>query len=77
MAEIERKARKDYTCDQCSHVIPTGTIYSYGTDRSPRYDDGDNQIGIEYTSWRVHENYKVCNNNNGFIENENGEWLES
>ncbi len=76
MNEVERKARNNYTCDQCSHEIPKGTIYRYGTDRSPRYDANDNQIGITYNKWKIHSDYKVCNTNNGFKENEDGTWSE-
>jgi hypothetical protein len=64
MNEKKVKCMKDYTCDQCGQVIEKGAYSKYGTDRQPRYDCGDNQVGIDYTKWRLHLNPETCNKNN-------------
>jgi hypothetical protein len=54
------KCRKDYKCNQCESIIKKGEKALYGSERRPKYDENDNQIGIEYVSWRLHDDYNIC-----------------
>ncbi len=43
------KARKVHTCDSCKkETIRIGDIYEYESFREPRFNDRDEQVGIEY-----------------------------
>ena len=46
-------ARKDWTCHSCDNIIKKGDKYLYGEGRAPRYDEIDNQIGIQYYKYRI------------------------
>ena len=52
--EKKIKARKDHNCDVCDEeVIKKGDFYLFGSIRAAKYDGYDNQIGIDYNSWRI------------------------
>lgn len=57
------KGRKDYVCDCCNELIKKGEYSLVGKLRAPNYDEGDNQIGIEYLSWRLHDDPNTCESN--------------
>ena len=65
--EKKVKCRKNYKCDHCGEIINKGEYSFCGSDRQPRFSDGDGdheeQIGIEYISWRLHADVILCNSN--------------
>ena len=50
----EIKARKEWICDKCGGVIHKGEVYCLEESRFPKYDDNDNQIGVEFYKHRYH-----------------------
>lgn len=54
--ETIRTARKEYICPICNGIIRKGNKYKHLQFRHPKYDENDNQIGIEYQNDRVHFN---------------------
>lgn len=54
MTETIRRANKEHKCAHCNGVIYPKNKYSEYRGRSPKYDDNDNQVGIEYFITRTH-----------------------
>ena len=54
------KARKDYKCAFCDSDIKKGDHHQYGKTRTPKFDDNDDQIGIEYAEWRLCLDNEKC-----------------
>lgn len=48
------RCRKDYVCAYCGEVIKKGDLSLYTSERTPRYDKDDIQVGIEFLSFRLH-----------------------
>lgn len=48
MAEVIRKANKDYMCNYCYLTITKGSLYKDINYKAPRFNNSDKQIGIEY-----------------------------
>lgn len=48
MSEKIVKIRKNNYCSCCDRVIKIGETAFFKSFRSPKYDDDDTQIGIEY-----------------------------
>lgn len=48
------KSRKVHTCSICDGNIQKGEKYMFYSERLPRYDNDDNQKGIEYSKHRSH-----------------------
>ncbi len=55
------KTRKEHLCSCCSEIIPKGVKSIYYTVKNPKYNDSDEQVGIEYfTGWYCYdENVKI------------------
>ncbi len=63
------KARKVYKCEICEGNIQKGEKHVHTKLKTPRYDDNDNQIGIEFTEFRWHN--KNCEPKLTHCENPN------
>jgi|ETNvirome_6_1000_1030641.scaffolds.fasta_scaffold00690_6 hypothetical protein len=50
------KVRKEHKCTYCERTIKKGELAGFISGRLPRYDEDENQIGIEY--FKIYE----CNN---------------
>jgi hypothetical protein len=61
MSEKTVKARKTYRCDFCESIINKGDFHKHGKTRGPRFDEFDDQIGIEYLEWRLCLDGEKCN----------------
>lgn len=48
------RSRKEHECESCLKPILKGEIYDLLKCRVPRFDDKDNQIGIEYIQIKCH-----------------------
>lgn len=53
------KTRKDHTCDMCNEIIPKAKKAMFYSGRSPKYDNNEKQIGIEYFKGYFH--LEECN----------------
>ena len=49
------KARKIHKCDCCNGNIQKGEKYRLRKERYPRYDDDENQIGVQFIQFREHK----------------------
>lgn len=61
------KVRKDHICDNCNGIIKKGELAVFQSGRYPRYKVGicdEEQIGIEYWKSYIHEDTKICDENN-------------
>jgi len=54
------KTRKEHKCDYCFEIIPKGDTAIFMSYRGAVYDDGDNQIGIEYLKFYFHKDDDYC-----------------
>lgn len=54
------KARKEHHCDSCDGIIKKGENYDLLDTRIPKFDDKDNQIGIEFFKLRCHPKELNC-----------------
>lgn len=62
MMEMQIKTRKPHDCCFCGESIPAGSIAYYSEGRYPKYDDDDNQIGIEFVRSWGHPLEMLCAN---------------
>lgn len=61
MAEVIRKANKDYICNYCYLSIIKGSLYKEIKCKAPRFNNSDKQIGIEYINQKIHNDLDYCN----------------
>lgn len=61
MVEIVRTAKKAHRCELCIEPILPGQKYKEFRERSPRFDENDNQVGIVYWSSKHHDDHKFKN----------------
>jgi len=54
------KARKDHECESCQQLIKKGELYELLKARIPKFDDKDNQIGIEFIKIKCHRKELYC-----------------
>jgi hypothetical protein len=67
MAKIDKvvKTRKSHKCSCCESNIPRGSFAIYTNWKGARYDDNENQIGVEF-----HRNYYCFSSDDSVINNE-------
>ena len=57
----EITTRKDHECSFCERVIPKGSLCLFDKGKAARYDNDDNQIGIQFwAAWLCLEGDKKC-----------------
>lgn len=49
------KTRKAHNCNYCGNEIPKGSNAEYFSFRVGRFDEKDNQIGVQYIKFHQHE----------------------
>jgi cytochrome c peroxidase len=55
------KIRKQHNCYICHRIMSVGEIADYHNFKSPRYDDNDKQVGIEYLRFYIcGDNHDKC-----------------
>ncbi len=54
------KTRAVHKCSLCGFDIKKGSLAEYEQWRAPKYDDNDNQIGIEYCKVWIHKAGEEC-----------------
>ncbi len=54
------RVRKDRICDACLKRIKKGELCNFYSGRNPRYNDDDEQIGIEYFHGWLHRDSNAC-----------------
>ena len=58
--EKKVKCRKDHICACCEQIIKEGQYANFMSIKLPRFDNKDNQIGIEYYKCWLHIDPDVC-----------------
>lgn len=64
------KVRKDHACCMCNLNIKKGENARVDKFRTPRFDDYETQIGIEYHKYYYCKDYEACEERLSKIESE-------